>query len=160
MLTGRSRLLHSGGVLGVACGVLGGYHGVGEVLQGVYTPNSVFFDAWGGPSCIIRAGENYCFTAFSLLGLIPTSLQVVGIVVLIGSIVAFVTGVLALLNKAKWYPLVAASLILLLFGGGAIAPILGIVGGGFIYYGRKGEVVASVAPNPASHLRLSRAVIN
>ncbi len=146
-MTGRSRLLHTGGVLGVACGVLGAYHGVGEVLQGGYTPNGVFFDAWGGPSCISRAGENYCFTAFSLLGLIPASLEVVGITVLIGSILALGTGVLAFLNKAKWYPLAAASMVLLLFGGGGIAPILGIVGGVFIYYGRKGRFQERVGGN-------------
>lgn len=144
MLTSRSRLLYVGVVFGVACAALSAYHGIGEVLQGDYTPNSFFFNAWRGPNCNI----NYCFTAFTPLALIPTSMQVVGSIVLIWSTVVLGITVLVWLNKARWYSLVAASLILLLLGGGGIAPILGIMGGILMHYGRKGEVAAS-AQSPA-----------
>ncbi len=121
--------------MGIACAALGADHGIGEVLQEGYTPNSVFFNAWGGPSCNISAGEN-CLPAFTILALIPTSLQMVGMIVLIWSIVTLGITVLAWLNKAKWYSLVVASLILLLLGGGYIAPILGIIGAVLMYYSR------------------------
>ncbi len=130
--------------MGVACAALGAEHGIGEVLQGGYTPNSVFFNAAGGPSCNTSAG-GVRLPAFSILPLIPASMQVVGILVLIWSVVTLGTAVLARLNKVKSYYLLATSLMLLLLGGGYIGPILGISGGVVMYYGRKGEVVASAA---------------
>jgi len=124
------------GILGVAAALLGGYHGVGEVLQGETVPRGIFINAWGGPACRIEAGQN-CAPAITML---PTTFVRIGVVTIVTSAATLASTLLILMGRSRGAPLFASSVLLLLVGGGGIAPILGLAGAAVGRSARSGKV--------------------
>ena len=135
----RRSLLVGSGILGVVGAFLGAYHGYGEILQRNDTPKGIMINAFGGPNCPPQGTAN-CFPAMTIL---PTVFMVVGIITVMIAIVTLAAAVMSAMGKTRGLALLAASIMLLLVGGGFLAPILGIVGAVLGYVGTRAKKVAA-----------------
>ena len=142
-MVSRTVLLAVSGILGVSAAAIGGYHGYGEILQGDVTPKGVLINAFGGADCM-PDGQRNCFPAMTVL---PTTFLIVGILTEVVALITLLTTVMTVAGKSRGLSLLASSIVLLLVGGGFLAPILGIVGAG-VGWAAKREL--SVASRPAT----------
>ena len=140
MLLARITLVVSG-ILGVVGAFIGAYHGYGEILQGNDTPRGIMINAFGGPNCPPQGTAN-CFPAMTIL---PTAFMVVGILTVVVAIVTLAAAIMSAMGKTRGLALLVASIILLLVGGGFLAPILGIVGAIFGHIGTRAKKEATPA---------------
>ncbi len=111
-------------IFGVLAAIIAGYHGYGEILQGNATPPGIMINAFGGPDCPPQ-GDAMCFPAMTVL---PANFMIVGVVTVIVSIITVVATIATLKGIGKGLGIFAASILLLLVGGGFLAPIVGTVG--------------------------------
>jgi hypothetical protein len=117
-------LLAVSAILGILAGLLGAYHGYGEVLQGNAVPQGIVISAWGGSGCVPEP-PTYCFPAMTI---IPAPFIVSGILSIIVGLIILVTTAMIVRGKWKGTPLLILSIILLLAGGGFFPPIFGVMG--------------------------------
>lgn len=128
-----AKLLVVSGILGVVAALLGAYHGYGEILQGDAPPEGIVINAFGGPDCAPEGPRN-CFPAMTIL---PTSFFIIGIATVIVALLTVYAAVDAVRGKFRGATLLVASILLLLVGGGFLAPILGIIGAVLAYVGTR-----------------------
>lgn len=105
--------------LGVFAGLGGPVHGPGEILQGNVAPSDIVFEAW--PDFIALSGE-------PAMTIIP-NLLVTGILALIFGVLLSVWSAKYVSKKHSGLVMILLSIVLLLFGGGLIPPLFGIVAG-------------------------------
>jgi len=138
-------------IFGILAVVISGVHGVGEVMQDG-SPDNIMINAWGVPlsgegTCMNANnpdGEN-CFPAMTVLTFLPFS--IIGILTIIFSLVLGVIVVqtyreaennvpdvpntapppLKLIPYKRGQHIVIGSILVLLIGGGFLAPILGFI---------------------------------
>jgi len=107
-------------VLGIFAGIGGGvFHGIGEVLQGSVAPNEIMIQAW--PAMQATAGE-------PAMTIVPNFL-LTGILAIIMGIMVTIWAAVFIGRKNGGFVLILLSIIMLLFGGGIIPPIIGVIGG-------------------------------
>ncbi len=107
-------------VFGVAAVIVGVIHGYYETQQGSVEPSSIFINAIGGTEC-----EPNCLPAMTI---IPNFLAAGVATIIVGAImIGWV--VVRLKDRGGGIGLILFSIIILLTGGGFLAPILGVVGG-------------------------------
>ena len=138
-------------IFGILAAVLSGVHGVGEVMQDG-SPDGIYINAWGAPlsgegTCMDANNPDggMCFPAMTILTFLPFS--IVGILTIIFSIMLFVSTVQTYREGEKNVPdvpnsappplnkipykrgqhILIGSILVLLIGGGFLAPILGII---------------------------------
>jgi hypothetical protein len=119
----RRTLLAASGILGILTGVLGAYHGYGEVLQGSAVPSGIVISAWGGSGCVPEA-PTYCFPAMTI---VPAPFIVSGILSIIVALTVLAATAMIVGGKWRGIPLLILSIILLLVGGGFFPPIFGVI---------------------------------
>ena len=76
--------------------------------------------------------------------ILPTVFMVVGIITVVIAIVTLAAAVMSAMGKTRGLALLAASIMLLLVGGGFLAPILGIVGAVLGYVGTRAKKMAAL----------------
>ena len=138
-------------IFGILAAVLSGVHGVGEVMQDG-SPDGIYINAWGAPlsgegTCMDANNPDggMCFPAMTILTFLPFS--IVGILTIIFSIMLLVSTVQTYREGEKNVPdvpnsappplnkipykrgqhILIGSILVLLIGGGFLAPILGII---------------------------------
>ena len=138
-------------IFGILAAILSGVHGFGEVMQDG-SPDGIMINAWGAPisgegTCMDANNPDggMCFPAMTILTFLPFS--IVGILTLIFSIMLGIitvqtyrggeTNVPDVPNTAppplKSIPykrgqhIIIGSILILLIGGGFLAPILGLI---------------------------------
>ena len=138
-------------IFGILAVVLSGVHGVGEVMQDG-SPDGIYINAWGAPlsgegSCMDANNPDggMCFPAMTILTFLP--FQVVGILTIIFSLVLGMIVVQTYREAENNVPdvpntappplksipykrgqhIVIGSILILLIGGGFLAPILGLI---------------------------------
>ena len=138
-------------IFGILAAVLSGVHGVGEVMQDG-SPDSIMINAWGAPlsgegPCMDANNPDggMCFPAMTVLTFLPFS--IIGILTIIFSIMLLVSTVQTYREGEKNVPdvpnsappplnkipykrgqhILIGSILVLLIGGGFLAPILGII---------------------------------
>ena len=116
-----SKLRIAAMIFGVAAVFIGVFHGYSETQQGSVAPSSIFINAVGGTDC----EPNNCFPAMTI---IPNFLAA-GIATIIVGIIMLGWVVLRLNDRTGGIGLILLSIIILLTGGGFLAPILGVIGG-------------------------------
>ena len=142
-------------IFGIIAAVLSGVHGVGEVLQ-EGSPAGVMINAWGSdPFSGAACQEGNCFPAMTILTFLPFS--IVGILTLIFSIMLGISTVqtyrggetnvpdvpntapppLTLIPYKRGQHIIIGSILILLIGGGFLAPILGLISTIARYVGSK-----------------------
>tara|TARA_B100001146_G_scaffold163641_1_gene144576 strand:+ start:119 stop:592 length:474 start_codon:yes stop_codon:yes gene_type:complete len=138
-------------IFGILAAVLSGVHGVGEVMQDG-SPDGIMINAWGSPisgegPCMDANNPDggMCFPAMTILTFLPFS--IVGILTIFFSIVLLIMTVSTYRGGEKNVPdvpntapppfnkipykrgqhIAIGSILVLLIGGGFLAPILGLV---------------------------------
>ena len=138
-------------IFGILAAVLSGVHGFGEVMQDG-SPDGIYINAWGAPlsgegTCMDANNPDggMCFPAMTILTFLPFS--IVGILTIIFSIMLLVSTVQTYREGEKNVPdvpnsappplnkipykrgqhILIGSILVLLIGGGFLAPILGII---------------------------------
>lgn len=107
-------------ILGIFAGIGGGvFHGIGEVLQGSLAPNGIMIQAY--PAMQATAGE-------PAMTIIPNFL-LTGILAIIMGITVTIWSAAFIERKNGGLILILLSIIMLLFGGGIIPVIIGVIGG-------------------------------
>ena len=138
-------------IFGILAAILSGVHGFGEVMQDG-SPDGIMINAWGAPisgegTCMDANNPDggMCFPAMTILTFLPFS--IVGILTIIFSIMLLVSTVQTYREGEKNVPdvpnsappplnkipykrgqhILIGSILILLIGGGFLAPILGII---------------------------------
>lgn len=111
-------------IFGILAALIGGLHGYGEILQGYASPSQISINAFGGSDCAPEGNRN-CFPAMTI---IPSNFMIIGIVTIITSIVTLISVITVIMGISRSLGLLLSSIILLLVGGGFLAPILGVIG--------------------------------
>ena len=139
-------------IFGILAAILSGVHGFGEVMQDG-SPDGIMINAWGAPisgegTCMDANNPDggMCFPAMTILTFLPFS--IVGILTIIFSIMLLIMTVqtyreaennvpdvpnsapIPPLNKIPYkrgQHILIGSILILLIGGGFLAPILGII---------------------------------
>ncbi len=132
-------------IFGILAVLLSGMHGVGEVLQDGNPPD-ILINAWGTPpNGEGECDEGNCFPAMTILTFLP--FQIVGILTIIFSLVLGMIVVQTYREAENDVPdvpntappplksipykrgqhIVIGSILILLIGGGFLAPILGLI---------------------------------
>ena len=106
-------------VLGVLAGLIGAFHGLGEMLQGNIAPKETSFEAW--PQLATLSG-------FPATTIIP-SLLVAGILTIIIGVFIAVWASKFFTRRTDGLFLIPLSVLLLMVGGGIVPPLFGIAGG-------------------------------
>lgn len=110
--------------LGVYAGLLGMTHGVYEVLQGEFRPESLMFNAIG-PPCVASEIASACLPAMTVI----PNFQVTGILTILVGFTMVVWATAFIHRKHGGLGMVLLSISLLLVGGGFIPPMIGILSG-------------------------------
>jgi hypothetical protein len=109
--------------LGIFAGIGGPEHGYFEILQGHVRPDSLVIAAMG-PPCEPEQVWNMCEPAMTVL----PSFLVTGILATIIGIMTMIWAAAFIHKKGGALGLALLSIALLLFGGGLVPPVIGIVG--------------------------------
>lgn len=112
----RSRAMTALTVIGVVMGLGGATHGPGEILQGSVETSGLVIEAW--PSLTALAGE-------PAMSFIPNYL-VMGVLATISGVAVAVWAATRLDRRYGGLVLIQLSLLMLLFGGGIIPPLVAI----------------------------------
>jgi hypothetical protein len=132
--------------LGVLSGIAAMVHGYFEILQGNTRPPSLVFASWGANICDPALLWHACEPAMSIL---PDFLAT-GILTIIISLAVIVWSVRFIHGKYGGLGLIMLSIILLLFGGGFIPPLIGLIGGA-----AGTQINRPLAGNPGTLTRLA-----
>lgn len=107
-------------LLGIFAGIGGGvFHGIGEILQGSVAPKEIMIQAY--PAMQATAGE-------PAITLVPNFLYTGILAIIMGSIVT-IWAVAFVGRKNGGLVLILLSIIMLLFGGGIVPAIIGVIAG-------------------------------
>jgi hypothetical protein len=107
-------------ILGIFAGIGGGvFHGIGEMLQGSVAPEGIYIQAY--PTMQATAGE----PAITIIPNFPLT----GILAIIMGIIVTIWSAAFIERKNGGLILILLSIIMLLFGGGIVPVIIGVIGG-------------------------------
>lgn len=110
--------------LGAYAGLIAVEHGVFEILQGDVAPGGVMINAIG-PPCQAEAAWHACLPALTI---IPNVLAT-GIMTVMIALIAIIWSIGFVGRKRGGLILISLSIIMLLVGGGFVAPFTGLVAG-------------------------------
>lgn len=111
--------------LGLLAGIAGLVHGYSEILQGNTRPAGLAFSSWGADICDPAKAWHACEPAMSIL---PNFLASGILTVLLG-LAVMAWSVWSIQRKQGGLGLILLSIALLLFGGGFVPPLLGMIAG-------------------------------
>lgn len=107
-------------ILGIFAGIGGGvFHGIGEILQGNSAPKGIMIQAY--PAMQTTAGE-------PAMTIVPNFL-LTGILAIIMGIIVTIWAAVFIRRENGGLVLILLSIIMLLFGGGIVPAIIGVIGG-------------------------------
>ncbi len=112
-------------IAGLFAGFVGGLHGYYEIKHGNTVPGSLVYDAISGNAL---TADNPHWTGWPAMSLVPDFLAT-GIIAV--GIAVFVIGwtILCLNRPYGGIGLILLSIVLCLFGGGFVPPLVGVLGG-------------------------------
>jgi hypothetical protein len=128
-------------VLGLFAGGASIEHGIYEILQGNVQPAGLFISSMG-PPCQPETVWHACEPAITII----PSFLVSGILAVLIGVFVMVWSLAFIQKMYGGLIVIAASILMLLFGGGIFPPLIGMVGGAVGRRVRRGSVVRPVRP--------------
>ncbi len=110
--------------LGIYAGLIALEHGVYEILQGNVAPGGVMINAIG-PPCRAEAAWHGCLPAITVL----PSFLAAGVLTVVTSCIAIIWSIAFVQRKRGGMALILLSIMMLLIGGGFVAPFIGLIAG-------------------------------
>ena len=112
-------------ISGIFAGFVGGVHGYYEISHGSIIPNGLFYDAVSGKTLSF---DNLNWTGWPAMTIIPNFLTT-GIIAMNISAIVISWTILRINKTYGGFILIILSIIMCLFGGGFVPPLIGVLAG-------------------------------